>query len=220
MARPELIIVDCEQGTPEWKKARAGRVTASRMADLLAKGKGISRQKYLGQIIAERDSGEPSEMSFKSASMEWGTQQEEDAATLYEWEYETRLTKVGFVIHPAIELSGCSPDRLCGDEGIVQIKCPDTHTHIETFMTDEIDSRYLKQMQWEMACTHSKWCDFVSFDPRVKQERRLFVKRIRRDPAAIVAMQAEVQAFLREVDETIKQLDRKSEQMRASRRAA
>lgn len=196
------------QGSPEWHALRCGKVTASRVADIMRKTKsGVSatRQRYLGELVAERLTGVPYS-GFKSADMEWGNATEEAARDHYAFITDAALTEVAFVDHATIALSGASPDRLVGDDGLLEIKCPATHTHIEMLLNGKPDPDYQKQMCWQMACTGRQWVDFISYDPRLPEDMRMFVKRIERDAAAIADMEREVQAFIGEVDDTIKQL--------------
>lgn len=201
-------VVDL-QGTDAWRKARAGIVTASRIPDVCAKiksGEAAGRANYRAQIIAERLSGEPCEDGFESAAMRRGSEQEPFARAAYEVRSELLIEQVGLVLHPTIEGSGGSPDGLVGLEGGVEIKCPNTSNHISYLIKDEAPSKYYDQMQWLMACTGRAWWDFVSFDNRLPDELRLFVKRVPRDEAHIVALEGEVRRFLAEVDEVIEKL--------------
>ena len=116
------------------------------------------------------------------------------------------VAEVGFIDHPAIAMAGASPDGLIGSDGLIEIKCPNSATHIATLRGSEIDGKYVKQMQWQMACTGRAWCDFVSFDPRLPDELQLHIRRVQRDPAMIVEMETAVRAFLAEVDEEISAL--------------
>lgn len=200
-----------EQGSPEWHALRCGKVTASRVADIMRKGKSgavsLSRQRYLGELVAERLTGTP-HAGFKSADMEWGNATEEQARDCYAFLRDAELTAVAFVDHPKIDMSGASPDRLVGTDGLIEIKCPATHTHIDTLLGAVIEPDYIKQMQWQMACTGRAWCDFCSFDPRLPEELRLHVKRVPRDASLISELEREVEAFLAEIDDTIKRLTR------------
>lgn len=193
-----------EQGSDEWRALRVGKATASRVADITRKtksGVSASRQRYLGELVSERMTGNPYQ-GFKSADMEWGSETEADARNAYQYLRGWRasdLHGVAFVDHHAIAMAGASPDRLVGDEGLLEIKCPATHTHIETLLGAPIDRDYMLQMQWQIACTGRKWCDFVSYDPRMPEALRLFVKRVERDDALIAELEAEVMKFLWEV---------------------
>lgn len=197
-----------EQGSPEWKALRAGKVTASRIADLRAKTKtgwGASRANYMAELVAERLTGSPAE-HFTNAAMAWGTEHESEAADAYSFYTGLELETVAFVQHPSIAMSGASPDRLVGEDGLVEIKCPNTATHIETLLGGEVPKKYREQMMWQMACTGRKWCDFASYDPRLPEEMRLFVKRIPRDEMAIAELQKDITEFLGEVAETVQSL--------------
>lgn len=197
-----------EQGTAEWHALRLGKATASRIADIIRKtksGVSASRARYAGELVAERLTGVPAS-SFKSADMEWGNATEEEARNAYGFYRNAKMEAVAFVDHPAITMSGASPDRLVGSDGLLEIKCPATHTHIATLLSQQIDPDYLTQMQWQMACTGRAWCDFVSYDPRMPEAMRLFVKRVPRDSATIATLDAAVREFLGEVDTTIASL--------------
>lgn len=199
---------DCmEQRTEEWFSARLGKVTASRVADVLAKiksGESASRKNYKMELVVQRLTGKAGE-SFTNAAMEWGTEQEPFARMAYEAHTGTFVKEEGFVDHPTIEGFGCSPDGIVG-EGLIEIKCPNTANHIETVLENKAPSKYIPQMQCQMACTGAKWCDFVSFDPRVPEDLQLFVVRVERDQEYIDSMEAEVKQFLSEVLDLFNQL--------------
>lgn len=199
-----------EQGTAEWLAERCGCATASRIADIVARtksGYSASRANYAAQLVAERLTGNVAE-SFTNAAMQWGTEKEPEARAAYEWHKDVDVVEVGFIPHPTIAMSGASPDGLVGDDGLVEIKAPNTATHIDTLLGQKVPEKYVTQMQWQMACTGRQWTDFVSYDPRMPDEMRLFVKRIERDAERIAELEAEVAAFLAEVDETVAQLRR------------
>lgn len=198
-----------EQGTDEWFAARLGKVTASRIADIMRKGKdgktSASRARYMGELAAERLTGARHE-SFQSAEMIRGNDMEARAWAAYAFETGEKLAPGGFFDHPRIALAGASPDRLVGDTGLLETKCPATHTHIETILSGKIDADYWKQMQWQMACTGRKWCDFASFDPRMPETMRLTIIRVPRDDDAIAQMEDEAERFLAEVSGTVSRL--------------
>ena len=198
-----------EQGSPEWRAMRCGKVTASRIADVMAKGRSgapsLSRASYMGQLVAERLTGNPHE-GYKSGCMEWGNEVEAEARSAYAFYRMTKIELVAFVDHPTIPMCGASPDGLVSEIGCVQFKCPNTHTHIDTLRGAPIDGGYLKQMQWEMACSGRAWCDFVSFDPRMPEAMALHIRRIPRDSAVIVEITAAVKAFQAELAETVADL--------------
>jgi putative phage-type endonuclease len=199
-----------EQGSAAWFEARLGKVTASRVADVVAKtksGYSTSRANYMAELVAERLTGAKAE-SFSNAAMQWGTDQEPEARLAYEFRTDAEIALVGFIPHPSIVMSGASPDGLVGDSGLVEIKCPNTATHIDTLLTGTIPGKYETQMLWQMACTGREWCDFASYDPRMPVEMQLFVKRFSRDAERIAELEAEVRAFLTELDSTVASLTR------------
>jgi putative phage-type endonuclease len=203
-----MKIVDCIQGSPEWFAARIGKVSASRVADLIAKTKtGIaaSRANYAAELVAERLTGVTAE-KYSNAAMAWGTETEPQARSMYEFMRDCDVVEVGTVLHPTIDMACASPDGLVGEDGLIEIKCPNTSTHIETLLGDSIAGKYITQMQWQMACTGRKWCDFVSFDPRMPGDMQLLVRRVPRDGVRIVELEREVVRFLSEVDESIAEL--------------
>ena len=190
------------QGSPEWFAERVGKVTASRVADVIARTKsgwGASRANYMAELIAERLTGAKSE-GFVNAAMQHGIDTEPHARDAYSFYAGVEVEPVGFIAHPTIPMSGASPDGLVGNDGLVEIKCPSTATHIDTLLTGKIPEKYITQMQWQMACTGPKWCDFVSFDPRMPESMRLFIKRVERDEKLIASLEKEVELFLREVE--------------------
>lgn len=198
------------QGSAEWFAQRAGKVTASRVADVIAKTKtgwGASRANYAAQLVAERLTGNV-EPTFTNAAMQWGTDKEPEAREAYEFHAGVFVDQVGMIDHPRIAMTGASPDGLVGDDGLVEIKCPNTATHIETLLSGKVPAKYVTQMAWQMACTGRALCDFVSFDPRMPEHMRLFVQRMDRDDTLIATLEAEVSAFLTEVSETVASLSR------------
>ena len=189
------------QGSEEWFAARCGKATASRIADIVAKtrtGWGASRANYEAQLIAERLTGVPAE-SYTNAAMQWGIETEPQARAAYEFVHDVEVKEVGFVDHPTIPMAGASPDGLVEDGGLIEIKCPNTATHIATLLDASIPGKYVKQIQWQLACTQREWCDFVSFDPRMPESMRLFVDRIYRDEDWINELENDVRSFLDQV---------------------
>jgi len=191
-----------EQRSAEWFAERCGRVTASRVADVVARTKsgwGASRANYAAQLIAERLTGTAAE-SYQNKEMAWGTEQEPLARDAYAFHADVDVSECGFILHPKIAMAGASPDGLIGDVGLVELKCPSTATHIDTLLGEPIAQKYLYQMQWQMACTGRAWCDYVSFDPRLTEDLRIFVRRVPRDDALIATLEKGVTLFLAEVD--------------------
>lgn len=197
-----------EQRSPEWFAARLGKVTASRVADVIAttkSGWGASRANYAAQLVAERLTGVPGE-SFTNAAMQWGCDNEADARRAYAFYADATVTEEAFVDHPTIFMAGASPDGLVGEDGLVEIKCPNTATHIQTLLEGAVPAKYVTQMMFQMACTGRQWCDFASFDPRLPESMRLFVKRIERDDEEVARLEALITEFLTEVDQTVASL--------------
>lgn len=196
------------QGSVEWMESRLGRVTASRLTDVLAKlktGEAAARANYRAELVAERLTGKAAE-SFSNAAMKWGTDCEPLARAAYEAEFGVLVDEVAMIPHPAIEWAGASPDGMVGKDGLLEIKCPSTKTHIDTLLSGEAPSQYLPQMFWQMACTGRAWCDFVSFDPRLPADMQMFVQRVPRDDELIARYEQEVIVFLSEVGDTILRL--------------
>jgi putative phage-type endonuclease len=202
------MIEMMDQGTEEWFTIRIGKVTASRVADVIAKtktGYSASRDNYMAQLVCERLTGQKGE-SFTNAAMQHGTETEPLARAAYEALKDVLVDDVGFVTHPTIEMAGASPDGMVGEDGLIEIKCPNTATHIDTLLSQTVPGKYNTQMQFQMACTGRQWCDFVSFDNRLPEELQLFVTRVSRDEVFIRLIEAEIVQFLAELDDKINKL--------------
>ena len=200
-----------EQRTEEWFQQRLGKVTASRISDVIAKtktGVSTSRQNYLVQLVSERLTGKKGD-SFVNQAMIDGIERESAARELYMRTRGVSVTEVGFFDHPTIAMSGASPDGAVNAEeegkyiGLIEIKCPIETTHTNTLMSKSVPSKYIPQMQWQLACTGAKWVDFVSYNPNFPEELQLFVARVDRDDTYIGELEAEVIKFLDEVEQTI-----------------
>ena len=201
--------MEIEQRSDEWFAQRLGKVTASRVADVIAKtktGYSTSRENYMAQLVVERLTQTKAE-SYTNAAMQWGTDQEPFARAAYEAAQGVMVEEVGFVPHPTIEWAGASPDGLVGDDGLVEIKCPNTATMIEALLTGKVPTKYFTQMQFQIACTGTKFCDYVVFDPRMPAKAQLFVTRVNRDDAYIAEIEAEIVKFLAEVESQVQQLN-------------
>lgn len=201
-----------EQGTEEWFAARLGRVTASRVNDIVARtktGYSASRDNYLAQLVCERLTGKGAE-SYTNAAMAHGTETEPLARAAYEMKNSVLVDEVGFVQHPTL-MAGASPDGMVGQDGLIEIKCPQTNTHIDTLLSGKIPNKYKAQMTWQMLCTGRKWCDFISFDPRLPQELQMFVQRYPYDVEYANQLENEVKLFLAEVDVTLTTLNQLKE---------
>jgi putative phage-type endonuclease len=202
-----------EQRTEEWFQQRLGKVTASRISDVIAKtktGVSTSRQNYLVQLVSERLTGKKGD-SFVNQAMLDGIERESAARELYMQTRGVSVTEVGFFDHPTIAMSGASPDGAVNAEedgkyaGLIEIKCPIETTHTNTLMSKEVPSKYKSQIQWQMASVspNVKWVDFISFNPNFPDTMQLFVARVERDNAYIAELEAEVIKFLDEVEQTI-----------------
>ena len=203
------MIEKVEQGTPEWFAARLGNVTASRVADVIAKtksGYSASRENYMAQLICERMTNTVAE-SYTNAAMQWGTETEPLARAAYESLADVLVDEVGYIAHPTIERAGASPDGLIGVFGLLEIKCPNTATHIDTLISEQVPTKYITQMQWQMSCTGRTWADFVSFDPRLPSGLQMFVKRVEFDAEYVAMLKEEVTKFLAELDAKISKLN-------------
>jgi putative phage-type endonuclease len=197
-----------EQRTDDWFLARCGKVTASAIYKVMARTKtgwGADRANYAAQLVSERLTGRPAD-SFTNAAMQWGIDTEAQARAMYELETGNGVIECGFFDHPEIAMSGASPDGLIGTDGLIEIKCPNSATHIATLRGAGIDGKYIKQMQWQMACTGTQWCDFVSFDPRLPDEMQMHITRVERDEEMLADISAHVTEFLAEVDATVADL--------------
>ena len=198
-----------EQRSEEWFKTRLGKVTASRVADIATKtksGYSAARLTYLTELLSERLTGRKAE-KWVSGPMQWGVDNEDAARAAYEIKTGNMVDEIAFVPHPDIDMSGCSPDGLVGDYGLLEIKCPNTINHIEIMMNESPPEKWMIQMQWQMACTARDWCDFVSFDPRMPPEMNLVIIRVDRDDTMIAKLEDEVKIFLRELEDKINKLN-------------
>lgn len=188
-----------EQGTEEWKLARLGKVTASRVSDARAKAGTATRANYIADIITERLTGSPIE-SYTNAYMEWGTANEPLARAAYEIKTAIWVEQVAIVNHTTIPNFAASPDGLVGMEGLLEIKCPKTSTHLNWMLKGTVPSEHKNQMLAQLACTGRKWVDFLSFDPRLPEHLQMFVVRFEPDPKDIDDLEADVMTFLTEVE--------------------
>lgn len=202
-----------QQLSEEWFQARVGKLTASRIADATARTKsgwGAGRANYMAELVAERLTGVKAD-GFTSAAMQWGIDTEPDARIAYEFYTDAEVAEAGFVDHPDIGMTGASPDGLIGDAGMLEIKCPNTATHIDTLLGTPVAEKYVKQMQWQMECAQRDWCDFVSYDPRMPEHLKLFVHRFHRDDKLLESLRSDVGEFLRELDDKVARLDQLTE---------
>lgn len=193
----------------EWMQARIGLLTASRMCDAIAKAKtgwSASRKKYMIELIAEKLTGIPT-VSYMSQAMVWGIETEPKARAAYESLKGVTVDKATFATHPVIPNCGASPDGYVLDDGLVEIKCPETRTHIAYLIDRKIDEDYVIQMQWQMACTGRKWVDFCMYDPRLPLSCSLIVTRVFRDDALIKGLEKLAIGFLQEMAQAMQAIE-------------
>jgi putative phage-type endonuclease len=196
-----------EQGSKEWLDMRCGKITASRIADVIAQvkvGEAAGRENYRVELVCERLTSVPTD-GYTNAHMERGIELEPIARAWYEVERATFVKQVAFIDHPTIAMSGASPDGIV-DDGLIEIKCPMAKTHVKYLLDDKVPAKYIPQMAWQMACTHSKWVDFVSFCPELPKDMQLFIKRYNRDDAYIAELESKVVEFNDEVEQVITRL--------------
>src|SRR6188768_1979816 len=195
-----------QQGSPEWHAARCGKVTASRVHDIVAVtrsgGYTSGRKNYLAELVTERLTGQPAP-SYQSAAMAYGIECEPEARFAYALAKGVEIEEVGFIPHPTIDAAGCSPDGYVGKDGLCEIKCPNSATHIETLLGGKIDPGYYDQCQFQLGCTGRAWVDFVSYDRRLPEPMRLHITRIMRDDKRIVELDIQTEQFLIDLDATV-----------------
>ena len=198
-----------QQREEAWYQARLGRLTASRMADVLAKtktGYSTSRENYAMELALERITGQRQE-GFNSAAMQWGTDTEPAARSAYEMQAGVLVQEVGFVPHPEIDMSGASPDGLIGTDGLIEIKCPDSKQHLSYLRGKTPPKKYQPQMLWQLACTRRAWCDFASYDPRMPEGLQLFVVRFTPTADDLATVEIEARKFLDEVAAIVQEIE-------------
>ena len=197
--------IDAEQRSEAWYSARLGRATASRFYDIIAgtkNGYAATRKNYRAELVIERLSGQHID-TYQNAAMHWGVETEPLARTMYMLKTGNIASECGFYAHNEL-MAGASPDGLVGDDGSIEIKSPNPATHIETLMLGSIPNKYVAQVQGQLWMTGRKWCDFISFDPRLPENAQIFIQRIERDSDYIRMLEAEVREFLAEVAEEVK----------------
>ena len=205
MSNEIASIIDVQQGTEEWHAQRIGRVTSSRIADVMAKGRGgapsVSRKKYVNALALERYTGKK-EITYANDAMARGIELEPLARSAYESFTKTAVREVGFIVHPDFNWTGSSPDGLVGDDGLVEIKCPLNPKHHENLFRGGPDPQYHWQMQHQMWVTGRAWCDFVSWNPEFGK-LDLSVCRVFRNDVIITQMVEQLQLFNEEVEKSL-----------------
>jgi putative phage-type endonuclease len=189
------------QRSEDWHADRCGKVTASRVKDLNAKPKKGKALNALGlTILAERVTGVQEEIK-PTADMQWGIDQEPYAIAAYENETGNFVLGNGVIDHPFIEMFAASPDGLVGEDGQIEVKCPNTTTHLNTLLTGVVPDEHLPQITCQLACTRRQWCDFVSYDPRLEPELQIIIIRIFAKDLDITGLESDVRKFNKSIDE-------------------
>ena len=200
-----------QQGTDEWRQARCGSVGASdapRVVRRTKTGYSADRESLMAAKVLERLTGQPVEI-FKTQAMLQGTEREPEARMLYELLKGVEVEQVGIVPHPSIKGSHASPDGLVTEIGLVEIKCPQPAAHMDTLMGETISEAHVVQMHWQMACSGSQWCDYVSFNPNFPPAMQVWIRRIYRDAKFIAELEREIAQFIKEIDRKVEQLSRR-----------
>jgi len=200
-----------EQRSAEWFAARLGCVTASRVKDVMASGRGgapsATRKNYMMELLCERLTGQSGGADLsRNAAAQRGVELEPFACMAYEADKGLMVVETGLVMHPTIAGFGASPDGLVGDDGVLEIKCPNTATHIATMQSERHDPQYEWQMLAQMACTGRAWADFVSYDDRLPEPLQYVCHRFERDFKRIREMESEIKAFLEELSDLEKEM--------------
>lgn len=197
-----MIIHEMVQGSDEWFAARLGKVTGSNFSKAIGKP-GATRTKYMEKLIAEIGSQEK-EQGYSNAAMEWGTETEPLAREFYENINDCIVREVGFVEHN--EHIGVSPDGLVGEDGLLEIKCPYSSTHVSYIINDRLPPVYKAQVQGQLWVTGRQWCDFVSYDPRYIP-RPYWCVRVERDIDYSAMLCIKVGKFITEMKEIIEKIN-------------
>lgn len=202
------IIDTIEQGSADWLALRLGKVTASKVKDVLTKGRGDTTSKtaetYMMELIAEKLTGQ-SKTFFENDAIRWGTETEPQARSMYIVKNNfVDVREVAFIEYD--EFIGVSPDGLIGDDGMLEIKCPTTTTQIKRALSDDYSADYKAQIQMQLWIAEREWCDFVSFDPRLDCEAGYLQQRVFRDEKYIEEMEGKVLAFVDTMNEIINKL--------------
>ena len=199
------------QRSDEWYKARLGSLGASCVHEVVAKtrsGYSASRANRLAALVCERLTGQPQD-TYQNAAMLHGIETEPEARAAYAFYQSAAVVEVGLIRHPKIIGTHASPDGLVGEEGLVELKCPQPAAHLALLMTKLIPDKYVVQMQWQMVCAERLWADFASYSPAFPEHLRLVVHRVPRDPRRIAELELEVRSFLAEVDKAVAALTEK-----------
>ena len=198
----KFTICNAPQRSEAWFKDRLGLATGSRAGDVLAKiktGEAAARRDYRCQLVAERLTGKPQEDGYTNIDIERGIQLESAARMAYEAATGLLAEETGFLRSTALE-AGCSLDgAINAFEGILEVKCPRTATHINYLRDGKLPPKYTAQVTHNVLIADAKWADFVSFCPALPENLSLFVVRVKREDLDIAGYEAELKTFLEEV---------------------
>lgn len=196
-------MIGVPSGTAEWVKARIGIVTASRLGDVMAKRKdkqeAAPRRNYMRELVAERMTGFAID-HYVSPAMQWGLDYENEGKEYYEALSGNLIEPAGFILHRSIADFGATPDGFLSPDGVFEMKAPTTSTHLDWIIDGKVPPEYKPQMLGEMMCTGRQWCDFSSYDPRMPENKRLFVRRYEPTAAEFAEIEDAVRAFLLDLD--------------------
>ena len=197
------------QQTDEWWDAKRGKVSASHIADIMAKGKGgkpsTTRRNYMTTLLLERLTGETEE-TFANAAMENGVEQEPVARAAYEAKHGLDVVQVGFIESQILQNFGASPDGLIEDDGLIEIKCPSHGVHLEYLRSETVPRNYVLQIHGQMMCTDRAWCAFVSYDKSFPPHLQMVERMVERDHDLCAEIAHEVKVFNAELDLLMEEL--------------
>lgn len=202
------------QRSPEWHAARLGSLGASCLHEVVARTKtgfAASRANRMAALILERLTGNPEDPwngKPLPLAVQHGIDMEPEARAYYAFTRDADVKEIGLIKHPAINGTHASPDGLIGEDGGLEIKCPQPGEHLRTLMERTIADKYIVQMQWAMACSGRAWWDYCSYSRAFPEHLRSFIQRVPRDEARIRELEAAVIAFLGELEQTLAKLQR------------
>jgi putative phage-type endonuclease len=205
----KVIEIVALQRSPEWYAARTGRLTGSRAAEMLAttkSGESAARLNYRLQLVVERLTGIAQEDTFVNREMQRGIDLEPAARGAYEAAAGVLVRESGFLAHTEL-LTGASLDGDVGNfQGIVEIKCPKSTTHVKYLKATVLPPEYEPQVKHNLWISGATWCDFVSFDDRLPQHLRLFRVRVFARDLNLAAYEMAALKFISEVQADVDSL--------------
>ena len=195
-----MITVDVEQNTRDWFLEKLGLPSASNFDKIITPKGEVSkqRQKYLYQLAGQKVSG-IQEPTFQSQAMLRGIEVEKEARAFYELITDAKVRQVGVCFADEQKIVGCSPDGLVGKSGLIEIKCPEVHTHVSYLLKGVVPDDYIPQIQGQLFVTGRSWVDFMSYYPGIKP----LIVRVKRDKTFIAALERELLGFCAELKDVI-----------------